>query len=249
MALPAFLKQVGDTILYDGTGELLYYLPEKYFSNSKVSVAAIYGAYVSTIGVFDWAIMDEHGKVGKSHIFKYPTIFLCKPSSIEKVKDVSLNGTRPNDYRVLHFKNGDEAIHDINIPKIVDNVEILFKLMILVENKMPPTIPYDKLHEYFPENMNLNAKGYGLNMQMFGLMISELCRDKSDPSKPFRYSKAFRDGNMLDYRQISVKEIPKFISPYTSLISENWDESLMAAIQMSNDGNDVVSPLERVVTG
>jgi len=249
MALPAFLKQVGDTILYDGTGELLYYLPEKYFSNSKVSVAAIYGAYVSTIGVFDWAIMDEHGKVGKSHIFKYPTIFLCKPSSIEKVKDVSLNGTRLNDYRVLHFKNGDEAIHDINIPKIVDNVEILFKLMILVENKMPPTIPYDKLHEYFPENMNLNAKGYGLNMQMFGLMISEICRDKNDPSKAFRHSKAFKDGNMLDYHQISVLDIPKFISPYESLTSPFWDESLMAAIQMSNDGNNTVSPLERVVTG
>lgn len=249
MALPAFLKEVEDTIIYDGDGELLFYLPERYFSDSKVSIAVIYGSYVSTIGVFDWAIMDKNGKVGKSHIFKYPTIFVCRPNRIEKVKNLSLNDTRPIDYMVLHFKNGDEVIHNVNIPMIVDNVEILFKLMVLVENKMPPTIPYDKLHEYFPENMELNTKGYGFNMQVFGFMISELCRDKNDPSKAFRHSKSFKDGNMTDYRQIAVKEIPKFISPYASLTSENWDESLMAAIQMSDEGNDTVSPMERVVTG
>lgn len=249
MSLPAFLRQEGDSILYSGKGELLYYLPEKYFSDSKTSVAMINGEYVSTMGVFDWALMDEHGKVGKSHIFKFPTIFLCKPNRIEKVKDLSLNGTKPTNYRVLHFKDGDEAITNINVPKLVDNVEPLFKLMIFVENKMPPTIPYDKLHEYFPENMALNAKPYGLNMQMFGLMITELCRDKNDPSKAFRYSKAFRDGNMTDYRQISIIDIPKFISPYVALTGRNWDESLMAAVEMSEDNNNVVSPLERVVTG
>ena len=120
--------------------------------------------------------------------------------------------------------------------------------MVLVENKMPNTIPYNKLHEYFPENMELNGKGYGLSMQMFGIMMSELCRDPEDVSKPFRLSKTINN-SMNGYRQISIKEVPKFVSPFTSLTSENWDDSLMAAINMSNEGNDTISPLERVVTG
>jgi hypothetical protein len=120
--------------------------------------------------------------------------------------------------------------------------------MVKVENKMPPTIPYDKFQDYFVENMALNGKGYGLNMQMFGLMISELCRDPDDLSKPFRLSNKI-DKGMTGYRQISIINVPKFISPYVSLTSQNWDESLMAAVEMSASGNNTETPLERVVTG
>lgn len=246
--LPSFLKQDGDKILYNSTGELLYYIPDSYFTDTKTSIGTIEGQYVYTMGVFDWAIMNENGKVGKAHPFKFPTIFCCKPSSIEKVNNLSLNGLTSMKYRVLHFKKGDEAISDINVPQIIDNVESLFRMMILVENKLPPTVPYDKLYEYFPENMSLNGKGYGLNMQMFGLMVSELCRDPSDLSKPFRLSRQI-DKSMFGYRQISVKEIPKFVSPYAAITSENWDDSIMAAVEMSAKGVSKESPIEKVVTG
>jgi hypothetical protein len=53
---------------------------------------------------------------------------------------------------------------------------------------------------------------------------------------------------MYGYKPISIKEKPKFDSPYTSLGSENWDEAVLAAIELSNK-DTVVSPLERIVTG
>lgn len=245
--LPAFLKQKDDKLLYSGTGELLYYVPENYFQNTKSSVAVVLGSYISTLGVFDWAIVSENGKVGKINPFKFPTIILCKPYKIESVKNFSINGLEPRDYRVLHFKEGDEAISDVNIPKIVDNVEMMFKAMIVTSNKLPPSIPYDKIHEYLPENMNLNAGGYGLNMQLFGILFSELCRDPHDPSIPFRLSKEINN-SMYGYKSISVKEKPKFDSPYSALTSENWDDSLLAAIELS-EKDTVASPLERIVTG
>lgn len=248
MELPAFLKQSGDSLLYKGSGELVYYIPENYFGNTKVSVATVLGAYVTTLGIFDWAIVSENGKVGKANPFKFPTVIMCKPNRIESVKELSLNGLAPKDYRVLHFKEGDEAISDVNIPKIIDNVEILFKAMIYVSNKMPPTIPYDKIHEYMPENMALNAGGYGLNMQLFGILFGELCRDPDDVTKPFRLSKKIQS-SMFGYKPISIKEKPKFDSPYSALSSENWDDSLLAAIDLSTQDNTVVSPLERIVTG
>lgn len=248
MQLPAFLKQDGDKLLFTGKGELVYYIPEQYFSNTKTSVGQIIGEYVSTIGIFDWALVSENGKTDKANPFKFPTILMCKPYKIEKVKQLSLNGLEAKDYRILHFKDGDEAISDINIPKIVDNIESIFKSMVYVSNKMPPTIPYDKLQDYLPENMNLNAGGYGLNMQLFGMLFGELCRDPEDITQPFRRSNAIKK-SMFGYKSISIKEKPKFDSPYTALGSENWDDAVLAAIDLSNNDENAVSPLERIVTG
>ena len=220
---------------------MLYYIPEKYFQDTKTTIAKIEGQYVSTIGVFDWALVSETGKVGKSHPFKYCSIFLCKPDRVEKVKNVSLDGLNPMDYRVCHFKKGDEVISYIYTPKIVDNVEILFKAMIYKQNCMPPSIPYDKAQDYFPENMELNAKGYGLNMQNFGFMISELYRDPKELSKPFRTTDM---SDMTDYRQINIKTVPKYTSPYTAITSENADEAIAAA--MTTKGT-TKSPLEDIM--
>jgi hypothetical protein len=246
MKLPAFLKQNEERILYNGTGELIYYIPERYFTDSKTTIAAILGSYVSTMGVFDWALMYENGKVGPAKCFKYPTIFKCQPSKIEKVKDLSLNGLEKKDYRVLHFVKGDEAISDINIPKLVENAELLYNIMVTVENRMPCTIPYDKLQGYFPDNMSLNTNGYGLSMQLFGMMISELCRDPEDITKPFRLSVNQDKPNYLDYTAVSIKKIPKYTSAYTAITSENADEAIAAAL--TTKGN-TESPLEKVVMG
>lgn len=248
MKVPSFLKLQDNALLYnenDGS-ELAYYIPEAYFGKTKVPVAKIVGSIVSTLGVFDWVIVDKNGKLGEFHVFKFPTIFLCKPNRIEKIKQFSISGTRPTDYRILYFKYEDEAVCNINVPQIIENVEALFNMLIVVSNKMPNTIPYDHMQDYFPENMGLNAKGYGLNMQLFGMLISEICRDPSDITKSFRLSKM---KSMTDYQQISIKQVPKFISPYMALTSDNWDESLMSAITLSAAGIDKESPIERVVTG
>ena len=246
MELPSFLKQKGNALLYNGDGELLYYIPESYFGNTKSSIAMLIGYYVSTMGVFDWAIMNKNGKVSEPHPFKFPTILLCKPDRIEKVKDLKLKDNKKGkDYRILHFKKDDEAISDVNLPEVVDNVETLFRLMSITGAKIPDTVPYDHFHEYFPESMKLNSGSFGINMQLFGVLASEQCRDSNDLSKPFRHSKI---KDMCDYSQISVIQIPKYISPYVALTSQNWDESLMAAVLMDDDTKIKDTPMEKIVT-
>jgi hypothetical protein len=54
--------------------------------------------------------------------------------------------------------------------------------------------------------------------------------------------------NMRDYKPIDIKMVPKFISPYTAITSENWDEALRAAILMKDKEDAPESPLEKVVT-
>ena len=244
--IPKFLKQSGIALLYNGTSELVYYVPDDYFTDVKNPNASIVGQYVYVLGVFDWGIVDEHGKLQKSHIFKYPTMIQCKPYTIEKIKGLSLRNTKPKDYQVLHFKNGDEAISNINLPNSIDNVESLFSMMVINGGKQPNTIPYDKLHEYFEQSMKINGYSFGINMQFFGILISELERDPNDLSKPFRYTPM---SDMTKYQQISIKTVPKYTSPFIALTSENFDESLMASVMLSTEDEDKIkdSPLEKVV--
>lgn len=245
MKIPVFLKQKENSLLFSEEGEFLFYLPETYFADVKKNpIAQIIGQYVSTIGICDWALVDKNGNVGEAHPFKFPSIFLCKPSYIEKVKNLKLNDYKPMDYRILHFKKDDEVITDINVPQIIDNAELVNGMLSIVSGKLPRSVPYDKLHEYCPESLELNGSGYGLNMQLFGIMISELCRDPNDLSKPFRHSSM---NSMNNYQQISVKMIPKYTSPFVALTSENLDESLMASILLSDEKDIKYSPLEKII--
>ena len=113
MGIPSFLLQKGSSVLFNQEGEFLFYLPEDYFTDTKLPLAQIEGQYVKMAGICDWALVSPNGKVSEAHRFYLPTIFTCKPDRLEKVKNLSLNGLRAIDYRILHFKQGDEVISNI----------------------------------------------------------------------------------------------------------------------------------------
>ena len=241
MEIPKFLKLEGNALVFNLDGELVYYIPEEFFDNN---ITEISGSYVSTIGVCDYAIISPDGKMGEVKPFRFPTIFLCKPNNIEKVKKIKLGkSTEEKDYRILHFKRGDEVVSEIRVPQIIDNVEVFFRLMVIT-GRIPTTIRYDKGHEYFTENIELNGSSYGLSMQLFGILWSELCRDPKDIKRPFCMTDM---SNMNGYKPVSIKTTPNYVSPYVAITSENWDESLRSAI-LIDDEDIKYSPLEKIVT-
>ena len=87
----------------------------------------------------------------------------------------------------------------------------------------------------------MNGFKYPLNNQMYGIIVSELCRDPKDLSRPFRVTKST---NMTDYKSMPILQIPKYVSPYTSITSENADEAIANAI-INKSKTD--SPLEKVM--
>ncbi len=241
MEIPNFLRKVDNSLVFDQEGELVYYIPEEFFD---LRIAEIIGSYVSLIGVFDYGIISPSGStVVRS--FNFPTVFLCKPSEIEKAKSIKVGKSKEeNDYVLLHFHKGDEVISETRVPQVVDNCEDFYRLMIMT-GKVPTTIPYDKGQDYFIQNGWLNGVDYGMNLQLFGLIWSEICRDPEDISKPFCMSGS---KDMNAYKPVSIKLLPNYISPYVSLASEQLDESIRAAIVMDEkDYQD--TPLERIVTG
>ena len=251
MELPSFLSLDKESLIYnkDDESELLFYIPEVFFNdNTKNPIARIDGEYVSCIGLFTWNIITKAGTLGKFRLFNYPTMILCKPSDIEKIKGLQLGDeVEPDDYRVLRFRYGDEVISQIYVPQLVDNVELFYKLS-TISSKIPKNVPYSEGWKIFIENAQLNGINYKLSAQLFGILWSELCRDPDDIYKPYRLSKNIYKDN-YGYKAISIKMNPKYVSPYTAIIGENFDEGIMAAdILSAKDEKDILpSPLEKIV--
>lgn len=237
--MAAFYYQDKEKLIFNNDGELIYYVPEKFFD---LQIALSLGEYVKTMGIFSYGLFDKNGKKIKISNFKCPTIFTCKPSSITKESSLHLAGTKEAEaYRLLHFKKGDELICNTSVPMDVENVEKFLNL--LVSANLPQTIAYDEIYDYIMSNANLNKFNYKVSGQIIGIIMGELYRDSNDLSREFRLTDM---KDMHNYTAISIKKVPKYTSAYAAITSENADEAIAAA--MTNKGTSD-TPLERVVMG
>lgn len=239
--VPPFLKRDGEALVFNlkDDKEFIFYVPEEYFERED---AIVIGEYVNLIGVLDYSIFDKNGRNNGLHPFYFPTVFLTKPYTIEKLKDIRLtsNSKKTSNYRALKYKYGDQIVVSVNVPQNIDNVEDFYKIFFC--GKLPTTIRYDKIHNYPLEAMKLSGNNYNVSLQLFGILVSELCRDSQDVSKPFRLSGS---KNMNDYQTINIKDIPKYVDTFASITSENWDKAVVGAITNNKHKN---SPLEKLLT-
>lgn len=243
MAIPNFIRKEGETVYYNGEGQFIFFIPESHFTKT----AAISGEYISILGILNYSICKGNTKDYTENIkmFNYPSRFVTKPGIIEKAKNIKLiDSSDPIDYRLLIYENNkyDEIISSVMVPEDIENVEDFFRLFVKTGD-IPKTIPYDQLYKYFLDSINYNGASYKISAQLFGLIVSEMCRDPKDLSKPFRLSGS---NNMHDYKSIAINKIPKYNGPYSSITSENWDLSLIGAI---NNPEAKESPLEKVIMG
>lgn len=238
MAIPSFLRQDGDSLIFNRDGYLIFFVPELFFSKQ---IAVISGADVSLLGMFSYAIYDNNDKCTSGlKQFDYLGLFLCSPSEIETKKDLKLTKeSKIQDYRLLKFKKGDTVIVSTKVPKSIQTVEDLFSVGLY--GNIPNTIPYDQLHEIYPKSMKISGNSFGVNMQMFGLYVAGSCRSKKDKNIPFRLS---GETNMKDYYMAGIREVPNYINAFTCMVSENWNEGIIYG-SMNNNKKDV--PLEKIM--
>jgi len=232
----SYIKKDKEKIIYNGDGELIYYIPEKYF---EANAAYPIGSIIECLGIFQYQVLDKSGKVKKTGNFDACTLFQCIPNYITKEKEYSLSNTEPRDYRLLHFKKGDVLIVNVNVPAKTTTIETFMNL--LTRGHLPNTIPYNDLYRYVLNNADANDFGFSVSNQVVGFLTSELCRDPKDLSRPFRWTDM---KDMTGYKFTSIKNIPKYTSPYTAITSENADESIASAITTNGTTE---SPLEKVM--
>lgn len=235
--MATFLKTVGEKVIFDGDGELIYYVPEKYFD---IRAAEIIGERTIVMGMFTYAVFDKNGKRVTFKPFNCPTMIECIPNDITKESNYHLEGTKePKAYRLLHFKKGDELMCHTKIP--VDFATLECFINIFKRGNLPENIPYDKVQEYVLKNAELCKFDYKVTAQVLGIVISEIYRSEKDLSKPFRLSGS---NDMLAYKAISIDKVPKYTSAFTAITSDNADEAIAAAMTTKGTGD---SPLEKIV--
>lgn len=238
MAIPSWLKKEKDSIIYNGDGYFVFYVPERYFDGKNSAKAIIMGEIVNIFGVLDYQLFNSNNKPnGPVRCFKFPTVFLSKPSSIEKIKNIKLTDwADAQDYRVLKYEKGAQIVVSTKVPQDLQNVEFFYSLFL--GGNLPVTIPYEELYTYLVENIQLAGENYGITNQLLGIIVSEMARD------PNNLEKAFRNSKSKHYKTISIKDIPKFISPYSAITSENWDEAVVNAIE-NKSTRDI--PMEKIL--
>ena len=238
--IPTFLKRVGDSIVFNQDGEFQFYIPEIFFDRG---LAAYAGEFINVMGIMNYCLVSKTGTRGSLKQFNYPTRFLTNPYKVDKIKGIKLTKeSEKQDYRILRYKKGNPVIVNIFVPEDIENTEQFLKLF-AITGAIPNTIGYDELQNYFIDNISYNGASYNVALQLFGVMISELCRAKDNIDVPFRLS---GETNMKNYTPIGIKTIAKIISPYSAITSENFNESVVYAAL--ND-SEVDSPLENIVTG
>ena len=238
MAIPSWLKKDGESILYNGNGYFAFFIPENYFLGKNTAKAIIEGEYVNVFGILDYQLFTANDKPnGPVRCFKFPTVFLTKPTSIEKARNIKLvEWSDPGDYRVFKYEKGAQIVVSTKVPQDLQNIEFFYNLF--TGGNLPVSIPYEDLYTYLVENIQLAGEDYGITNQLLGIIVSEMARDPNNLEKAFRTSKAEH------YKAINIKDIPKFISPYSAIVSENWDESVVNAIE-NKSTKDI--PMEKIL--
>ncbi len=235
--MASFFKTVGDKVIFSGDGELIYYVPEKYFD---IKAAEVIGEKIYVMGMFTYAVFDKSGKKLMVKPFNAPTMIECIPSSVTKEADYHLEGTKESKaYRLLHFKNGDELICSKKIPVDIACLEKFVD--IFKGGNLPENIPYNKIQDYVIKNAELCRFDYKVSTQIIGMVISEIYRYDKDLDKPFRLANT---DDMLAYKAIHVEKVPKYTSAFTAITSDNADEAIAASMTTKGKAD---SPLEKIV--
>ena len=237
----SWLKKVDDTIYFDGY-LMEIYLPKYYFDKN---VAKFIGNKINTLGLFEFRVIDEKGKVEK-HTFKLPmnVIFEFDDYRSENIAR-SEDEVEPN--YIFTLQNGMMFLDSVKKEQSGANSKnFIFSLH---SNKLPSTLPYSDIIKLYFDNLILNKVNIGNPGCILEMTVAELCRSKDDVSVPFRkiIGENFKGTNDIDYKMTNVKNLPPINSTFAALSFENMDDSILSSIRKSINGEkEIVSPIEKI---
>ena len=240
--IPSFLRIDGEKLLFNKDDEeLVAYIPEKFFERK---LAEIEGDYINLIGIFVYTVQNL--KTGKNiglHNFLYPTTITTRPGDMEKAKNIRLiKDSDPENYRIFRYRKDDIVINSTKTVQHISNVEKVLNLLFIL-GSIPNTIPYDIIGDILFESMDIYGGSFGISAQVMGIVVSEVCRAKNKKNIPYRLSGST---DPHDYKSLSLKNVSQLTSPYTALISDDFDESILYAM-MNNEPKHTA--LEKILVG
>jgi len=240
-----------DDYIYVNTAYAEAYIPEDLFDDADKdsAVAAEYGEYIRTIGIFNMRFFDsDDSPRDKAPIrtFNYPNVIETYPSEYAKEKLMLPGDVEPQMYRVLKYYKGD-IMMDSQIKQDSKNCERFLNM--LTKGKFPNTIKYDDLLLIWLKNFQINNVNPGVPAVTEQVIISEMCRNKDNPLEQFRKVVGTGKYNPNGYIASNMNDVSSFTSVFSALTFERFGDKLTTSLNMTNsDAKQTRSPIEKVLS-
>lgn len=221
------------------------YVGAKYF---KKGLNEILGDKVTIMGIFNFKVGDKDGDVSKSkiHTFKFPTMMMTKPTSIEDIEQEIIPGTGVQKYKVLKYYKNDAMMVTTQIVTSIDNVETFVNL--LIAGNLPNTLKYSDVMNLFLKNISINKQKLGITALILSIVISEIYRYKKDPSLPFRKVIGLGKANELEYLASNARTVCSNNGTFNALTFEDPNTMLVTSInKLRYHKKENPSPLEKII--
>lgn len=248
-----FIKKDDDILINVNYAEA--YIPKSLFSQideeaPKSAVAYMIGTQIHTIGVFNMRFMNSESDNRNDYplkTFSFPTAIDTYPSEVSGPISMSLNEDNEyDDYYILKYIRGDVMMSS-RVVQATDNCEQFLNMMI--RGKIPNTIPYDQLIQLWHRNFSINGISPGTPSVTLQMIISEMCRDKNNPSQQFRKAAGKGNVKMTDYIPGNMRMVASYTNVMNALTFENMGEMLTTSINITRENKDQDrTPLEKVLT-
>ena len=241
-----FIKEKDNKAIFTGN-YMECYIPNSLFEKG---ISYIDNGIVTTIGTFNLRVANSaDADITKSKLltFGVSTVITMKPTDIEK-KTIRLLPNKPEiTYQVLKFYNGDELLTSLDVVEAVDNVET-FMMKLLVEGKLPTTIPYTDGFNLFMKNLEINHIDLNVPAATLSIIYSEVYRYAKDPSLALRKVLGKGKCGELDYITANMRSICANSSTFSALTFEDQDAMIIKSINRNRFGyNNEESPVEQII--
>jgi hypothetical protein len=224
--------------------QMKIYIPETFLDDDSVFAETL-GDKIKTIGLF-WFEVD-----GKKYELTLPIKMEFQYSEQDKFKG-KISPELPNDsYRVFILKKGDAFLYDRAHVRDLADLELML-LRIIDQGKMPKTVGYSESLSIFMKLLGASGVNSGLDVSssIVEIMLSELYRNKHNPSEPFRklITDKSNHANDYDFKMVRMTKVPQLNSTFNSLMGEDTYNQLANCIVRSREGvKDRVSPMEKLL--
>lgn len=221
------------------------YIPDKLF---KKGLNEVLGDKVNLLGIFNFKVAGKDLDVSKSKIytFKFPTMMMSKPVSIEDKEMELIKGTGIQKYKVLKYYNGDQMMTSLQVVTSIDNVEKFVNL--LIDGNLPNTLKYSDVHELFLKNISINKQDLGITALVISVVISEIYRYKNDMSLPFRKVIGKGKAGEMDYISANARTVCANNSTFSALTFEDPNTMLVTSInKFRYNRKENYSPVEKII--
>ena len=236
-----FLKTSGNDIVFTGN-YLEIYIPDRFF---KTNLAQIEGSIIRTFGLLFHSVFDQNDNVISKGLINLPTIIHLNLKDIDTRK-MSLHENEDSElYQVIKYYKND-IVMAAGLQPDSTNAESFVDM--LISGKLN-YVPYNKLLSVWQKNLKLNKMKLGVPSSILELILSELYRDKTDPS--YKFSRAVNENPKISqykYRAANVRELCSRNSTFAALTFEDMDSMITASLNMHKyNKKQTESPIEKVI--